>query len=145
MSDHIGSNKQSAPRLCCGAAIIDRSRILKRKRSPEAGHWGLFGGKIEPGEGVEDAVVRENAEELGIAIQLGRWICTVEHCDDGTGQRSIAQEYSASIISGVPRICEPRALAAVEWFAPDRLPSPLTAATVQATGALGDGRGAVEQ
>jgi 8-oxo-dGTP diphosphatase len=139
MCDCIG-DEQSAPRLGCGAAIIDKSRILlvKRKRSPEADHWGLPGGKIEPGEGVEDAIVREIIEELGITIQLRRWLCTVDHRDDSTGQRWVAQVYSASIVSGAPRICEPHALAAVELFALDRLPAPLTAATVQTIGALGD-------
>jgi len=139
MCDHLEGNNESVPRLGCGAAIIDQSRILlvKRKRSPEADHWGLPGGKIESGEGVEDAVVREIMEELGITIQLMRRICTVDHRDDSTGQRWIAEVYSASILSGTPRICEPHALAAVEWFALDRLPSPLTAATVQTIRALG--------
>jgi ADP-ribose pyrophosphatase YjhB (NUDIX family) len=93
---------------------------------------------------VEDAIVREIGEELGIAIQLDRWICTVDHLDDSTAQRWIAQVYSASIVSGAPRICEPHALAAVEWFAMDCLPAPLTAATVQAIAALGGGLRAVE-
>jgi len=143
MSDDLEGNRESVPRLGCGAAIIDQSRILlvKRKRSPEADHWGLPGGKIEPGEGVEDAVVREIIEELGITIRLDRRICTVDHRDIGTGQRWIAQVYAASIVAGAPRICEPHALAAVEWFALDRLPAPLTAATVQTIAALGGARG----
>ena len=147
MCDRTGGTKQSAPRLGCGAAIIDESRIVlvKRKRSPEADHWGLPGGKIEPGERAEDAVVREIMEELGIAIRLGRQICTVDHRDDNNGQRWIAEVYSASIVSGTPRICEPQALAAVDWFALDRLPEPLTAATVQTIGALGGALSVVDE
>jgi ADP-ribose pyrophosphatase YjhB (NUDIX family) len=136
-----GTIKESEPRLGCGAAIVERSQILlvKRRRSPEANHWGLPGGKVEPGERVEDAVIREIGEELGIAIELGRRICTVDHLDDSTGQWWVAQVYSAMIVSGVPEILEPDALAAVAWFTMDALPRPLTAATLRAIGALADG------
>jgi len=138
MSDQI-VGKEDVPRRGCGAAIIAESKILlvKRRRSPEASHWGLPGGKVEPGERVEDAIIREIAEELGIAIRLDRWLCTVDHPDDDTGQRWVAEVHAASIVAGAPRICEPHALAAVDWFAMDRLPAPLTAATVQTIAALG--------
>ena len=146
MCDQVGEIEQAGPRLGCGAAIVDESSILlvRRRRSPEANHWGLPGGKVEPGEGVEDAVIREINEELGLTIRLGRWICTVDHLDDGTGQRWLARVYAATIMSGVPRICEPHALAAVDWFALDRLPAPLTLATIQAVRALGAGPGSGE-
>jgi ADP-ribose pyrophosphatase YjhB (NUDIX family) len=141
MPDQTGTIREPEPRLGCGAAIVERSQILlvKRRRSPEANHWGLPGGKVEPGERVEDAVIREIGEELGITIELRRRICTVDHLDDSTGQRWVAQVYSAMIVSGVPEILEPDALAAVEWFAMDALPSPLTAATLQTIGALANG------
>jgi mutator protein MutT len=74
MRDQIGRMNEPIPRLGCGAAITENSKILlvKRRRSPEANHWGLPGGKVEPGERVEDAVIREIGEELGITIQLRR-------------------------------------------------------------------------
>ena len=137
---------ERVPRRGCGAAIIEKSKILlvKRKRSPEAHHWGLPGGKVEPGERVEDAIIREIGEELGMAIRLDRWLCTVDHPDEDTAQRWVAEVYTASIVAGAPRIREPHALAAVEWFAMDRLPAPLTAATVQTIAALGGGSRVVE-
>jgi mutator protein MutT len=147
MRDQIGTIKEPIPRLGCGAAIIEDSKILliKRKRSPEANHWGLPGGKVEPGERVEDAVIREIGEELGITIQLCGWVCTVDHLEHSTGQRWVAQVYSALIVSGAPTICEPDALAAAEWFAIDCLPSPLTAATLQTIDAFGGRLSSIEK
>jgi ADP-ribose pyrophosphatase YjhB (NUDIX family) len=139
MGRQIGEVGNPVSRLGCGAAIIERSKILlvKRKRNPEKNHWGLPGGKVEPDEGVEDAIAREINEELGISIKLHRLICTVSHLDASTGQRWTAPVYSASIMRGTPKICEPHTLAGVNWFAINRLPGPLTAATLQTLDALG--------
>ncbi|WP_330288003.1 (deoxy)nucleoside triphosphate pyrophosphohydrolase [Streptomyces sp. NBC_00576] len=52
-----------------GAALLRDGRLLAARRSapPElAGRWELPGGKVEPGEEPEDALVRELREELGV-------------------------------------------------------------------------------
>ncbi|MEU3510310.1 (deoxy)nucleoside triphosphate pyrophosphohydrolase [Streptomyces longwoodensis] len=52
-----------------GAALFDGGRLLAARRSapPDlAGRWELPGGKVEPGERPEDALVRELREELGV-------------------------------------------------------------------------------
>ena len=58
-----------------GAAVLDdQGRVLAAQRAapPElAGWWELPGGKVEPGETDEAALVRECAEELGIDIEVG--------------------------------------------------------------------------
>ena len=53
------------------ALIDDDKRVLIAKRpegKPMAGFWEFPGGKIEPGETPEDALVREIKEELGIEL-----------------------------------------------------------------------------
>lgn len=48
--------------------IVETSRglvLLKRALEPSAGHFGLPGGFVDPGEGVEAALVRECREEIG--------------------------------------------------------------------------------
>ncbi|GAA3855848.1 (deoxy)nucleoside triphosphate pyrophosphohydrolase [Streptomyces lacrimifluminis] len=52
-----------------GAALLRDGRLLAARRSapPElAGRWELPGGKVEPGEAPEAALVRELREELGV-------------------------------------------------------------------------------
>ena len=62
--------------------IEDRGEVLIARRDPDqmlGGLWEFPGGKIEPGETPEAAVVREILEETGLRIRVGERICTVEH------------------------------------------------------------------
>ena len=65
-------------RVVVGAALVradadGRPRVLAaRRRRPVhlAGLWELPGGKVEPGEGEADALVRECREELGVEVEV---------------------------------------------------------------------------
>lgn len=53
------------------AALVDKGRVLVQQRAPGrsmAGLWEFPGGKLEPHENPEAALVRELREELGIAV-----------------------------------------------------------------------------
>lgn len=126
------------PRVGCGAAILRDGRLLlvQRRRMPEAGHWGLPGGKVDPYETVPTAVTREIFEELGIRIVADRLLCVIDQIDRDRAEHWIAPVYRVEDFEGEPAIREPDALAALGWFALDDLPTPLTVATVQAVSAL---------
>jgi 8-oxo-dGTP diphosphatase len=59
--------------IVVAAALIDADGRLLVQRRPEgkpmAGLWEFPGGKVEPGETPEAALIRELGEELGIATQ----------------------------------------------------------------------------
>ena len=123
------------PRIGCGAFIRDeRGRLLlvKRKRRPEAGCWGLPGGKVEAMETLESAAVRELREELGIEIRPQRMLSVSDQIDHERGEHWVSVVYLAAIVSGEPEIREPDALSQLGWFAIDALPEQLTIATVEA-------------
>ncbi|GBQ23990.1 ADP-ribose pyrophosphatase [Gluconacetobacter sacchari DSM 12717] len=129
------------PRVGCGAAILhaDRLLLVLRRRNPEADHWGLPGGKLDPYETVADATIREIAEELGIAITLTRLLCVVDQIDRARSTHWVAPVFLAAIRDGAPAIQEPDALADWGWFPLTALPAPLTEATRQALAALTPG------
>lgn len=62
--------------VVAGALIADGALLVaQRARPPElAGRWELPGGKVAPGETERDALARELAEELGIAVTVGERI-----------------------------------------------------------------------
>jgi ADP-ribose pyrophosphatase YjhB (NUDIX family) len=56
------------PQVCVGAiAVFDDSILLiRRGRGPAQGSWSVPGGRVEAGESLAEAVVRELAEETGL-------------------------------------------------------------------------------
>lgn len=105
--------------------------LVRRLKEPEAGYWGLPGGKIDFGEPAETATVREIAEEIGVEIALGGLACLTETIDCGDGCHWVAPVFNARIVAGVPRLCEPEKHAGWGWFSLDELPEPLTTPTRQ--------------
>lgn len=127
------------PRVGCGAFISDdtgRLLLVRRRRQPEAACWGLPGGKVDAMEKLEDAVIRELREELGIAIRPQGILSVSDQIGRQRGDHWVSIVYLAVIKSGVPEIREPDALSQVGWFAIDALPQPLTTATVEAVKAM---------
>lgn len=70
------------PVIVCAAVIISADKILITLR-PEgsrlAGFWEFPGGKLDPGESPQQALIREIREELDITIRVGAIFETVYH------------------------------------------------------------------
>lgn len=64
------------PEVCVGAIIVEDDDLLlvRRAHPPAAGSWSLPGGRVERGETLAEAVVREVAEETGLECVCGEMV-----------------------------------------------------------------------
>jgi 8-oxo-dGTP diphosphatase len=129
---------QTEPRVGCGAAIVVDGRILliRRLTEPEAGHWGVPGGKIDLFEDAPTATAREIAEEIGIAIEARDLLCFMDQIDRAAGTHWVAPLYLVEHFTGKPALVEPDKHDGLDWFPLDALPAPLTTPTRAAVAAL---------
>ena len=87
---------------CVGAIITDRAGrllLVRRGHEPEAGRWSLPGGRVEPGETDQQAVIREVREETGLSVACGELVGEVPR--PAAGGRVLAiRDYRAPVTGG---------------------------------------------
>ena len=78
--------------------------------------WEFVGGKVEPGETKEQALIRECQEELAITLSVGNIFMDVVHeYPDITVHLSL---FNATIAEGVPRKLEHND---IQWITPKEI------------------------
>ena len=128
--------------LVVGAAVVRDGRVLACRRTAPpaaAGRWEFPGGKVEPGESPEAALVREVHEELGVEATVTAWL-------DGTAAIGDTHELRVAVVAiiGDPAPVEHDEvrwlgafeLGEVDWLEPDR---PFLAELVEHLSALTGG------
>ena len=103
------------------AALIwdgDRFMICQRPAHKARGLlWEFVGGKVEPGETMEAALIRECREELAVELSVGALFMQVVHTyPDITVELSL---FHASICSGEPQKLEH---VDIQWITPVQIP-----------------------
>lgn len=104
-----------------GAVIVRNGTVLCAKRGPDGamgGLWEFPGGKIEPGETPQQALVREIEEELRCTVTVGEEVEHTVHESD-FGAISLTTFY-CELMVGTPQRTEH---AALTWLAPEALHS----------------------
>jgi len=75
--DSIGKTLPRLPKVirpgACAAVFNERGEILLQKRA-DNGYWSMPGGAVDPGESVEQGVLREVWEETGLRVRVVRLV-----------------------------------------------------------------------
>ncbi|MFI6325265.1 (deoxy)nucleoside triphosphate pyrophosphohydrolase [Nonomuraea sp. NPDC050556] len=96
------------------AVIVSEGRVLAAQRAEPpslAGGWEFPGGKVDPGESDQQALVRECQEELGVEVEVGARVGGDWPLSPGY----VLRVWMATIVSGVPHAKEHMAL---RWLGP---------------------------
>lgn len=109
------------PILAASAVIREnggRFLLVQRTDPPEQGRWTLPGGRVDPGETLEQTVIREVYEETGVAIRIIKELGQL-NVPDGTGGTYEIHVFLAQWISGEAVAGDDAAN--VGWFRPNEL------------------------
>ena len=102
-----------------GVVLRTDGHVLVCQRKPEGhlgGYWEFPGGKREPGESLEQCLVRELEEELAIQVQPVAALEVIEY--DYPAIRVRLHPYLCAYADGVP---QPIGCQRLEWIAPPTL------------------------
>lgn len=102
------------------ALIWDNNQFMICQRPADKARgllWEFVGGKVEPGETKEQALIRECREELAISLSVGEIFMDVVHeYPDITVHLTL---FHATIAEGVPQKLEHND---IRWITPSEIP-----------------------
>ncbi len=106
MAPHTTSDTppMTAPVAAVGVICLrgDEVLLIRRGRPPRLGEWSLPGGRVEPGETVRDAALRELREETGVEAELGPLVDVVDGLFAEDGRHYVLIDFVARWTAGEP-------------------------------------------
>lgn len=103
------------------ALIWDQNKFLACQRPAHKARgllWEFVGGKVEPGETAEAALIRECREELAVTVEVGPVFMEVTHTYPDLTVHLVL--YNAAIADGTPQLLEHNAFA---WITTEEIDS----------------------
>ena len=105
--------------VAIGIISNQERQILISRRLPGkilAGYWEFPGGKIEPGEASEAALIRELDEELGITVHSVNSLFQIHY--DYPEKQVQLDVWQVGAYTGIPMSCEGQT---IQWASMDEL------------------------
>ena len=104
--------------IVCGVVIKkDGKYLLVQEKQPKAyGKWNLPGGRVDAGESLEQAAVREAKEESGYDVVLSGKLLTIHHA----AELPVLNVFKADIVGGELKFPQDEILDA-KWFTYDEI------------------------
>jgi len=114
--------KVGGPELCAGAVAVDHGLLLlvKRGTDPGKGLWSLPGGRVESGESVIAAVLREFKEETGLEGVCGSFVGWVERM--GVDHHFVVMDFLVTVLEDGEPVAGGDAIEA-RWVASEEVAS----------------------
>lgn len=79
--------------------LVEDGRILLLDQDVDDRSWSLPGGRVEPGEPLGDALVREMREETGLDVRVERLLYVCDHLPVG-GPHVVHMTFELSRVGG---------------------------------------------
>lgn len=84
--------------------------------------WSLPGGKVEPGETLAGALVREMREETGLDVEVGRLLYVCDHTAAHVVHLTFEVTRTGGVVGDVTAGADTHPIRAVEWVKVAQLP-----------------------
>lgn len=115
-SDHPDKKKHF--KVSAGVIWRNEKLLIARRQADDVfgGLWEFPGGKCEPGETLQEALIREIAEEMDFEIQVGNLMTRLEYNADHVSFSFYV--FECQYRSGIPKTVE---CDDFKWITPDAL------------------------
>lgn len=136
-NDHLACkachhNWYNNPAISVSIALIKNGKILLAKRAvePKKGKWDILGGFVEPGESVEQGVIREMKEETGLNVKVDEYLGSVPDIYDN--RASLPLIFRVSLINEAQPVAQDD-VEELRWFSLTEIPTELAFVNVKET------------
>ncbi|HEY9368938.1 MAG TPA: NUDIX domain-containing protein [Streptomyces sp.] len=98
-----------------GVLIENDCLLLLNQDADTERSWSLPGGKVEVGEGLADALVREMHEETGLDVEVGRLLYVCDHLPANVVHMTFEIIRTGGIVGDIAEGADTTPIRGVEW------------------------------
>ncbi len=122
---NFGGPAGGPPQVTLGVSGVavkaGRVLLVQRGTDPYLGDWSLPGGKVNPREPHQQALIREFREETGLEVTIGGVAGTAEAVDPAGSFHYLILSYFVTAIGGTLQAGDDAA--GIRWVSREELPS----------------------